>query len=205
MNCRPVLVLLILLAGATGANAQDVVGAKDKTEATHDEIRAVRDGVLEALKTKDVDALLKFLHPDVVVTSQDGMEQKAIRKHSGVRDYVARQLTGPQAHIKSIQATVTVDEMTILHGEETGVAFGSSKDHYVLANGSETDLSTRWSATLVKHEGRWKIANLHYSTNLFDNPVLDKVSKMVYWAAGIAAVVGLLVGLVVMKLLSRKT
>jgi ketosteroid isomerase-like protein len=204
MKCRQALALLILLVGTTRAFAQEPTKKEtDKTAATHDEIRALRDGLLDALKNKDVDALLKYLHPDVVLTSQDGPEQKVIRKHEGVRAYVDRQLTGPKAYIKSIQSTVTVDELTILHGDTTGIAFGNSKDHYVLADGTETDLPTRWSATLVKHEGKWKVANLHFSTNLFDNPVLDGAKRMMYWVGGIAAVVGLLIGALVMKLLTR--
>jgi len=203
MKCAYALALMILLVGTTRAVAQDPSKEKDKTAATHDEIRAVRDGLLGAIKAKDVDALMKFLHPDIVLTSQDGNEQKAIRKHEGVRDYIARQLTGPNAYIKSIQPNVTVDDLTILHGDSTGVAFGNSKDHYVLANGSESDLATRWSATLVKHEGAWKIASLHYSTNLFDNPVLEALKKMMYWVGGIAAGVGLLLGMLVMRLMRK--
>jgi ketosteroid isomerase-like protein len=203
MMRRHVFGLLTLLVWTAGAFAQDKEAPKDKTEATHDEIRAVRDGVLKAVKAKDVDALLKYLHPDVVLTAQDGKEQKVIRKHDGVRAYLARQLTGPSALIKSIQPDVTVDELTILHGDATGVAFGSSKDHYVLADGSESVLPTRWSATLVKHDGTWKVANLHFSTSLFDNPVLTAVNRIMYWVGGIAAGVGFLAGLAVMWLVAR--
>jgi hypothetical protein len=135
---------------------------------------------------------------------QDGKELKAIRKHEGVRDYLHRLLTGPQPGVKSLQPTVAVDELTILHGDDMGVSFGSSMDHYVLSDGTEFSLPTRWSATVVKHEGKWKIANLHVSTNLFDNPVLDATRKRSYLDMALAGGVGLIAGIVVMSWFGKK-
>jgi hypothetical protein len=98
---------------------------------------------------------------------------------------------------------VTVDELTILYGDDTGIAFGSSKDHYVLADGGEFDLSTRWSATMVKHEGKWKVASLQVASGWFDGPVVQATTKMMYWVGGVAAGVGFILGLVVMWLLRK--
>jgi ketosteroid isomerase-like protein len=199
------LALIALLFAASGAAAQDPGRANDKAkqEATHDEIRALRDGLLAAIKAKNADAAIEYLHPDVVVTAQDGTEQKTFRKHAGVRDYLGRQLTGPGAPIKSLEPALTVDELTILHGDDTGIAFGSTKDHYVLTDGQEFDLPTRWSATLVRHEGRWKVANVHLSTSWFDNPVTNTLKRQLYLVGGIAAAAGLVVGLLLMYFFRR--
>ena len=142
-----VLLWFMLLAAIGAADKEDPAAKKDpatdKAAATHDEIRAVREGILQAIKTKDADALIAYLHPDVVMTLQDGKELKTIRKHEGVRDYLIRLLTGPQPGVKSFQPSVTVDELTILHGDDTGIAFGSSRDHYILADNSEFEVPTR--------------------------------------------------------------
>ncbi len=190
MNRTAFILLLTLPAGVFG---------QDKSEMSHTEIRAMRDGLLNAIKAKDADAILAHLHPDVVLTTQDGKNLAMIRKHAGVREYLERMLTGPKANIKSLQPTVTVDENTMLLGDETGIAFGHSADRYVLTDGNEFELPTRWSATLVKHEGRWKIVNLQTSTNLFDNPVLRTVARQTYWAGGVALIVGFLAGIAVMR------
>ena len=208
MRSRHVLVLLTLMVWTAPAFAQeppkDKVAPKDTTKATHDELRALMAGVTKAIKDKDLDALIGFLHPDVVVTTQDNKEQKALRKHKEVREFLARMVTGPKPVIKTFEPNPTADEETILYDDKFGVAYGSSKDHYVLADGAAYDLPSRWSATLVKHEGTWKIASLHFSMNLFENPALEALTKMLYWVGRGAAAAGFVLGLIVMKLMSKK-
>ena len=201
-----VLVCAAFLAVAGGAIGQPPApekGPAPEKKATHDELRAVREGMLEAIKTKDSAALLAHLHPDVVLTVLDDRSLTVVRKHEGVRDYLTRLFTGPKAGVKVFQPALTMDEQTILHGDETGIAFGSSSDHYVLADNSEFDVPTRWSATLVRHEGKWKIANLQVSSNPFDNPVVTSLTRKLYWFAGGGAAGGFLLGMLVMSLLGR--
>ena len=87
-----------------------------------------------------------------------------------------------------------MDELTILYGENTGIAFGSSLEHFKLANGSSFDLKGRWTTTMVKEDGRWLIASLHVSTNIFDNVMLDLMKKYAIRATCIALVVGIILG-----------
>jgi len=57
------------------------------------------------------------------------------------------------------------------------------------------DLPARWSATLIKENGKWLIASLHASDNLFDNPLLNTARRMTYWAGGIGVIAGFLMGM----------
>jgi hypothetical protein len=205
-NCVALVCFALLAAGA--ACAASPAGKPDPSEEkdgpVHDEIRAMRDGILAAIKKKDADALIAYLHPNVVLTLQDDKELKTIRKHDGARDYLKRTLTGPNPGLKSFEPTVTVDELTILYDDDKmGIAFGSSSDHYVMADGNEFTVPTRWSATLVKHEGKWKVANLQVSSNPFDNAVVSAITKRAYWYVGGAAAIGLLVGVIVMLVLRK--
>jgi hypothetical protein len=74
------------------------------------------------------------------------------------------------------------------------ICFGSSDEHFKLANGRNLDVKGRWSATLVKEDGRWLIANLHASTNLFDNVMLDMAKKMAEVAGVVSFGIGILIG-----------
>jgi hypothetical protein len=87
-----------------------------------------------------------------------------------------------------------VDELTILYGGDTGISFGSAVERFKMASGRDFVLPARWSATLVKEDGRWLIASLHVSDNLFDNPLLDLARRMIWWAGGIALLLGILIG-----------
>jgi hypothetical protein len=87
-----------------------------------------------------------------------------------------------------------VDELTILYGDNMGICYGSSDEHFKLATGKDLDVKGRWSATVVKENGRWVIACMHASTNLFDNVMLDLAKKVAIIAGIICLVAGLVVG-----------
>jgi hypothetical protein len=52
--------------------------------------------------------------------------------------------------------------------------------------GKEFGAKSRWTATLVKHEGRWKLAAYHLSMNVMDNALLDG-AKGAVWVSGVVA------------------
>ena len=172
--------------------------------ADHDALRELRDKLIQAINDKDTEGLLALLEPDVVLTTQDGEQLKAIRGHDGVRDYMTRMLTGPNHLIGSLQVRPTVDDLTILYHGDTGVAFGSSQDHYQLVDGTQFDLATRWSATMVKENGGWLIANLQTSSNLFDNSVLAAVWHEAEIFSALTGIGGLALGVVLGRRLFRR-
>lgn len=168
-------------------------------EAVHNELRALRSGLVDAMNKGDIDRELTYLAPNVVITWHNA---EVSRGREGVRAYLNRILTGPNKFISAYSANVEVDELTILYGGDTGISFGSAIEHFTLANGTTLDLPSRWSATLVKMGDKWLVASLHASDNLFDNPMLTIAKRTAYWAGGICLLVGLLIGMLLGK--SRK-
>lgn len=163
-----------------------------KDEAVHNELRALRDGLIDAMNKGDIDRQLNYMHPNVVVTWHNA---EVSRGRDGVRSYLTRMLTGPNKIVTSYSATVNVDELTILYGGgATGISFGSAVEHFKLNDGKTIDLPARWSATLVKEGDKWLVASLHASDNLFDNPVLAMTKTTAYWTGGISLLAGIIVG-----------
>jgi ketosteroid isomerase-like protein len=163
-------------------------------EPIHNELRALRDGLLAALNRGDVEGELAFLHPNVVVTWHNA---EVSRGRDGVRAYLNRMLKGPNRAVASYGADVKVDELTILYGGDTGISFGSAVEHFKMTNGRTFDLAARWSATLVKDGDQWLIASLHASDNLFDNPLLNLTRRATYLAAGAGVLLGLILGVLI--------
>jgi ketosteroid isomerase-like protein len=180
------LIVFVLISLGFNAIAADTDA---KTEATHNELRALRDGLLDAMNKGDIERELTFLHTNVVITWHNA---EVSRGREGVRAYYNRLTGGPGKMVEKFSTQLKVDELTILHGENTGISFGSSVEHFELAGGRAFDLNGRWTATLVKDGGKWLIASLHVSTNIFDNVILDMVKKravlaiVVVFAAGVA-------------------
>lgn len=179
-------------AGAAGQPVEDPA---------HGELRALRDALVDAVNKKDVDALLRHLHPDVVVTWQNA---EVSRRHAGVRAYLARMLDGPDRIVDEFTTNPSVDELTILHGGDTGISFGSSRDHFKLRGGQSFDLDSRWSATVVRQDGRWVVAAFHASVNMFDNPLLAGAQRLALGGAAGALILGLVAGYVIARRRARR-
>jgi ketosteroid isomerase-like protein len=160
-------------------------------EVVHNELRALRDGLIDAVNKNDIERQLTYLDTRVVLTAPNN---EVSRGHDGVRAYWTKMMTGPRHVVESFHCEVTVDDLTTLYGGDTGVAFGSALQHYKLTSGLKLDVKTRWTATLVKENGRWLIASLHDSASLFDNPLLSTAWRTVYWAGGISLLAGLAIG-----------
>ena len=187
------ITVLSLLAAAANAADADV-------EATHNALRAMRDGLMDAVNKGDIDRELSYLTTNVVITWHNA---EVSRGREGVRDYYNRMMNGPDKIVAGFHAEVKVDELTILYGDSTGIAFGSSVEHFDLIKGGSFDLKGRWTATLVKENGSWLIASLHTSTNIFDNVILDIMKKYAIRAAIIAFVGGVILGWLIGRMRRR--
>jgi ketosteroid isomerase-like protein len=185
---KMLLTLLLLLYASLPALSQD----SPTEDPAHAQLRALRDGMQDAIKKGDIERQVSYLHPNVVVTWQNA---EVSRGRDGVRAYLNRMLTGPNKVVANFGADLNVDELTILYGGYTGISFGSSREHVGLVSGRSIDYNGRWSATLVKEDGKWLIASLHASTNLFDNPFLSIARRMMYVVGVVALIVGLALGL----------
>jgi ketosteroid isomerase-like protein len=174
-----------------------------KEDPVHGELRTVRDSLIQAVNKNDVEAILSHLHKNVVVTWMDGTVS---RHHDGVRSYYDKMMKGDQRIVDSVAISPVVDELSIIYGGgSTAVAFGSSDDDFKLRRGLAFKVHSRWTATLVKEEGKWLITAFHASASLFDNPLLNTAKQMVYWVGGIAGVGGLLLGALAARLLPKRT
>lgn len=199
----PVLVSFGILA-CVSLNAQETpAGAESESteQADHEELRALREALTEAVIQGDVEKQVEYVHADVVTTWQNN---QVARGADGLREFMKETNSGSQKVFQGYTVPPTSDDIAILHAGDTAIAFGKSVPHYKLV-GLEFDLENRWTATLVKDDGKWKIAAYHVSGNILDNPVLTAAKQSVYWVAGISLVIGLLIGAVGAKLMRKKT
>jgi len=210
------LLAVTLLGFATAAIAQvpatpPAPGPADQTpapaqaavapEALHNELRKMRDDMLAAIARSDFEAILPYLHPNVVFTPMNG---EVSRGPQAIRAYFDKMLKGPDAIVKSIRLGVEVDRLADFYGD-TALAFGSSNDQYALSNGMDFQVQTRWTASLVRENGRWLITAFHSSANAFDNPILEKARQlaMLQWG-GIGTAAGALIGALVGRAVGRR-
>lgn len=181
---RPSIWLLVSGWLIVGATWNSLLAAEDPA---HQELRTVRTEVIEAITKGDFDRVLQHVHTNVVVTWQN---HEVCRGHQGLKEFFNK--TGKQT-FQGYKIPPTPDELTILHGGDTGVSFGETIAQYTLL-GKSRELKSRWTATLVKENGRWLLAGYHVSMNVLDNPLLNAATQSLYWTAGGTLLAGLGVG-----------
>ena len=175
--------------------------APSDAETLHQELRALRDTMQAALNRRDLDTLLDNLTDDVVFTTMNG---DRVQGKEAVRAYYGKMLGGSGAVVKSIDVHFEADALSHLYGD-TAVSFGHSRDRYELAGGEVWEVSPQWSATLVRQDGRWRIAQFHYSVNMLDNPVLAAQRKLLLGGGAATALAALALGFALGRRGRRKT
>lgn len=183
-----------------------------QADAIHEELRALRTAMLDAWMRRDLDALLVHVDPDVVVTWHNG---EVSRGHEGIRKFYAEVLGGEDAIIASIDSTLEMQELSILHAPDAAVAFGTIRDEITfnqsaagaafIGAGTEIALDSHWTATLARKNGRWLLTAYHVSANIFSNPVLSLATSATRWIAGLVGLLaGIVLAIVVMRFVPRR-
>lgn len=176
MQLVKLLIVLLTLGRLTAAE-----------DTAHNELRTLRVEIIDAITKGDIDGVLGRVHPDVVVTWQNS---EVCRGRNGLKEFFERM---GKKSFKGYKVPPTPDELTILHGGDTGISFGEVVAEYRLL-GKSYELKSRWTATLVKVDGKWQLAAYHLSMNVLDNPILTTARQGLYLGAAIALVIGILIG-----------
>jgi ketosteroid isomerase-like protein len=194
----PVAVALLLPAQLRAIGQEGPAGE----DPAHDELRALKRGAEEAFNKGEIDRLLSdYVCRDVIATWQNA---EVNRGHEGVKAFYNRMMTSADRVVESVSTNIDVDDLSHLYGTDTATSLGNMQQHFKLRDGMEFDLPSRWTATLVKEDGRWKIAAFHASANVFDNGVLHMaLRRTAYWVGGIAGGVALAIGIAIGRLSKR--
>ena len=150
--------------------------AADVHEADHVALRALRDKAATAINKQDIKALASCFAKDFVFTA---VNQTVLTNEAQMQDFFDRMFKSSDALVTSLKTEPTADILTRFVDANTGVCYGSSKDTYTMKSGEVVEMNVRWSATVVKENGEWKIALAHVGTDFLNNPVLDGVKASV--------------------------
>ncbi|MGB8814400.1 MAG: nuclear transport factor 2 family protein [Paracoccaceae bacterium] len=180
---------LILSLTAPPAAAQD--------EAIHDEIRAMRDRAIAAFTARDQTALLAELADAVSFTA---MNNEVVQGKPAITAYYAKMMDGASGLITDISVDFQTDALATLYaGNAAAVATGTADAAFKMRAGLEFQLPLRWSATLSHDTGAWKIASMHFSANIFDNPLDSGLRQYLWLMLAAAGLVGLVLGMLIAR------
>jgi uncharacterized protein (TIGR02246 family) len=177
------------------------LSAQEPDADIHNALRALKATMTKALNERDLDTIVANVDPKVVFTT---MNNDVCVGPQQIRAYFHKMLEAPDHIVKDVKVSFEADALTVLHGGDTGIAWGTSNDSYELTNGDRFNIRGRWSCTMVRNGNRWVIASFHYSTNVFDNPVLDRYRSLLVLVGAGAVLAGLIIGWLVGRMMARR-
>jgi len=162
--------------------------------AVHQVLRQAKDDMLDAINRSDIDALSAHVHSNVVLTVENGQRYRGL---ADVRAFYNTIMDGEAKALKEFKVEqFEVDELSILYGDDTAIAFGSAVSKYVPINGPSLTVPSKWSTTLVRENGKWLVSAFHNTVDFTDNPLLDTIvwQAGMMWGVG-GAIAGIVIGL----------
>lgn len=189
------VLLLIPLASSHAMEGPAGAGVQtDPTEAneaaSHDELRAFLVQIEAVVAEGNWDGLKPLLTSQVVVVWLDGTQSHGIEE---VVQYLKSKTEGENAIVDRFKVTTEVAALSDLYGEDTAVAFGTAKSDFLL-RGNEISLEGPWAGTLIKEDGKWKLASMTASIGAFDNPLFIWLRRALWGVGVVAALAGLIIG-----------
>jgi len=197
-NLKTLALVLMTLISAVGT--LQARAAEDNREADHVALRALRDKVATAIDKQDMKALASCFAKDFAFIA---VNQTLLTNETQVQEFFDRMFRSSEALVSSLKTEPKADIPTRFLDANTGICYGTSKDTYTMKSGKAVEMNVRWSATVVKENGEWKVALAQVGTDFLDNPVLDGVKAFATKLGIGAGIGGLVVGLVIGWLLTR--
>ena len=149
--------------------------------------------VEKAINAQDIEGIIAQMSPDCTVTWWNA---EISRGHAEIRAYYRRMVKDPGRIISkyTTQAKLGAHARFIGSGGDVALADGSMEDEFFPIIRGPFKLSSRWSTTVAKSGGEWKIVNLHLSSNVFTNTLIAELTRALWFAGGAGVVIGGLVG-----------
>lgn len=74
------------------------------------------------------------------------------------------------------------------------IADGTMEDEFFPIIRGPFKLNSRWTTTIAKIDGEWKVVGLHLSANVFNNVLLDETKRLLLWVGAGGGAFGALLG-----------
>ena len=156
-------------------------------------LRNILSEVEKAISAQDIEGIIAQMSPDCTVTWWNA---EISRGHDEIRAYYRRMVKDDGRLITKYTtvAKVGAPARFVGSGGDVAVADGSMEDEFFPVIRGSFKLSSRWSATIVKSGGQWKIVSLHMSSNVFTNALIAELTRALWYAGAAGLAIGLLGG-----------
>ena len=163
-------------------------------EQDHIALREFKGHMLEALNNSDFITLEKLFHSNFTITFSDQSQFSSIENLKKYYNDLVNK-TG----IEKITFSAESDAKSIFLSPTVAVNRGSSIDQFLKNDGTELELKSRWTATMVKENDKWKLAALHSGINFLDNAYTEKITSFLKILIALSALIGFLLAFFIFR------
>lgn len=181
---RSLLVFLLsLLLGSSLAFGED------ERAADRQQLLGILGDIERGINDANIEMMVRHIDDKAVVT---WLNAEVSQGPDGVRDYFRRMVgSGPDTVLSKYQTHPKISQPAIFYGD-VAVANGTTEDEFTPHRRSVFKFSSRWTASLRKVDGRWKIIALNLSTNTFNNALISELERFALFTGAGGLVGGLL-------------
>jgi len=145
-----------------------------------------------SINEQSLDRMVKQMDPNATVVWANG---EVSHGPAEILAYYDRMVKGKDRIITRYTTKAALDgHARFLGNGDVAVANGTMEDEYFPVIRGPFKLSSKWTTTVAKVDGEWKVIALHLSSNVFNNVLLDEAKRMLMYVGGGGVLVGLLAG-----------
>lgn len=171
----------------------------DPHAADRKQLLQLMNAVESAINEQNVDRMLTQFADDAIVT---WLNAEVSRGKEEIKAYYQRMVGAEGAILKKYLTKAALGAPARFYGD-IAVADGSTADEFFPWKRGVFAFDSRWSGTMAKIDGQWKLVALHLSTNVFTNPLIAEYEQMLRFVGIGAFAAGLLLMYLLMRFLRR--
>jgi hypothetical protein len=186
-NLLPFLVILVPLMAQTPEPS-----AGDPHAADRQALLKVFHQIEDSINSQSLAQMAAQMDPQAVVVWGNGEVSRGPKE---ALDYYDRMVKGKDRILEKYMTKAKLSgPARFLGNGDVAIADGTMEDEYFPIIRGSFKLDSKWTATVAKSNGEWKVVALHLSANVFNNVLLDEAKRALGLMAGGGLVVGMLVG-----------
>lgn len=169
-----------------------VIDAQDPRAEDRKALLKILDEVQAGINTQNVEGILKQMDPGATVTWWNGEVSHGEKE---IRAYYQKMMKDEGRILDRMTVNAKLDGHARFLGDGSiAIADGSSEDEFFPKIRGPFKLNSRWSSTVAKIDGQWKIVNMHLSANVFTNSLIAEALRSALYVGVGALLVGALLG-----------
>ncbi len=192
--------LLILSLLTLSLMAQELP-TPDPHAADREQLIKIFHEVEGSINAQSLDRMVQQMDPNATVVWANG---EVSRGPSEILAYYDRMVKGKDRLLTKYITKGSLHGHARFLGDGTvAIADGTMEDEFFPIIRGPFKLNSKWTTTVAKINGEWKVVSLHLSANVFNNVLLDEAKSALMYVGGGALIVGLLLGYALRWFLSR--